>query len=185
MRTIEIAASSTRAGGGGRKWRLGIVRDGTGALLEIPQAGRYTYTGVTMNVADAVMNTIKLRYTLILPALAVLLAFPALSGCKGFDYPVTRVVLVVEYGGDWEIIAKPGDAATPATGNATYVYDESQGPFSFSIAKTDGLGGTLTATLSLRTVLIDGETAAETILSDEEIADESTSDPFGAVSLVY
>jgi len=143
-----------------------------------------TTESAAMTTESAAMNKSTLRLALLLAALAAL-ALPALSGCKGFDYPVTRVVLAVAYGGDWEIIAKPGDAAAPVTGNATYVYDESEGPFSFSIAKTDGLAGTLTATLSLRTVLIDGETAAETILSDREIASDSTSDPFGAVSLVY
>jgi len=138
-----------------------------------------------MNATDDVMNTTRSRRALILLALAAPLALPALSGCKGFDYPVTRVVLAVQYGGNWDFIARPGDAATAESGNTTYVYDESEGPFSFSIAKADGTAATLTATLSLRTVLINGETAGETILSDEEIATESTSDPFGAVSLVY
>ena len=122
-----------------------------------------------------------------LPAAAIL---TSVISCKPFDYPVSQLILDVEYAGvaAWSISVKPGDSLPDETGDQTKTLDESGGPYVIIVQKNEATADTLTATLSLRTVWISGETDTELATPEpvlQPIDQKTTSDPNGSVIINY
>jgi hypothetical protein len=126
-------------------------------------------------------------FSLVVSAAAVL---TSMLSCKPFDYPVSQLILDVEYAGAvaWSISVKPGDSLPDEIGDQSFTLDESDGPYVIIVQKNEVTADTLTATLTLRTVWISGETGAEMNTPPPElqqIDQQSTTDPNGSVIINY
>ena len=123
------------------------------------------------------------KYLVVLVSAAVVaLGF---AGCKPPDYPVTKILLTVDYIGSWSVLLKVGDAPIADSGpSQTYEFDETDAPFSFTIVK-DGGATEMTVRLIRKTLWMSGETDAELSSSEEILVEEKTSTPNDTVSLEY
>ena len=125
------------------------------------------------------------RLFLLLVLAAVILVGAA--SCKPFDYPVRQLLLDVTYTGNWTISLRPGEAAVPYVDAQNLILDESDGPYSIIIIK-DATTDTLTATLTLKTVWINGETGAEITSPPVELVvveQQTNSSANGSLNISY